>query len=60
MYHLDGVVHHLGGSLAQGHYLAYIRLSNNTWRRYNDAAVSKVPQKEALGKNALLLSYTRR
>lgn len=63
VYALNGTVHHKGSTINSGHYVAYVRMGNNskTWRCYNDANVKDgVDEDEALSKDALMLSYTRR
>ncbi|CAB1114379.1 unnamed protein product [Ectocarpus sp. CCAP 1310/34] len=60
MYDLTGVVHHIGQTTNKGHYVAFVRLPGQWWRRYDDAKVTEVVASQALTKNALILSYTRR
>ena len=65
-YHLQAVVHHLGGSLASGHYTADVFVpepaapDSGSWLRYNDDQVSRISQVQALGmqREAYLLVYT--
>ncbi|CAN0055028.1 unnamed protein product, partial [Ectocarpus sp. 4 AP-2014] len=60
MYDLTGVVHHIGQTINNGHYVAFVRLPGQRWRRYDDAKVNEVVDSQVLTKNALILSYTRR
>ncbi|CAM9357548.1 unnamed protein product [Ectocarpus sp. 12 AP-2014] len=60
MYDLTGVVHHIGQTTNKGHYVAFVRLPGQWWRRYDDAKVTEVVDSQVLTKNALILSYTRR
>ena len=63
-YRLQAVVHHLGGSLASGHYTADAwgpePAPGGAWLRYNDDQVSRISQGHALGmeREAYLLVYT--
>lgn len=60
MYDLTGVVHHSGPTTNKGHYVAFVRLPGQGWRRYDDANITTVADKRVLTNNALILSYTRR
>ena len=39
-YELQSVVAHLGGTMASGHYVAYVRQPDETWARCDDTVVS--------------------
>ncbi|CAN0230878.1 unnamed protein product [Ectocarpus fasciculatus] len=60
VYDLTGVVHHIGERTNSGHYVAFVRLTEQTWRRYSDGQVTPAQEQDVRSKNALILSYTRR
>lgn len=56
VYKLISVVLH-EGKLDEGHYTAFGRCSDNSWKKFDDDKVQEVNQKEVCHKNAYLLFY---
>lgn len=59
-YELLAVVVHVGLSSISGHYFCYIRTAPDTWYRFDDSKVSRVPEATALSQDAYILFYTRK
>lgn len=59
MYDLQAVVHHLGTAHG-GHYMTFVRDTNDSWIRYNDANVSTVTGFNVLTSGAYVLSCAKR
>ena len=55
-YRVMGVVVHIGPSIAQGHYVCYVRAGEN-WMKANDETVTTVRFKSVRRKKAYLLFY---
>ncbi|CAN0314329.1 unnamed protein product, partial [Ectocarpus fasciculatus] len=47
-YGLDGVVYHVGKTIGEGHFTACVRMSEKTWRHYNDATYKNVSPNDVL------------
>lgn len=58
MCRLSGVVEHQG-SMAGGHYIAYVSGKDGVWYRVSDDHVSQCDADRALGANAFLLFYAK-
>jgi ubiquitin carboxyl-terminal hydrolase 36/42 len=58
-YKLSSVLVHNGNSIYAGHYLCYVRVSENNWYCFNDANVKKVNESEVLKQTPYLLLYEK-
>ena len=59
LYKLVGTVNHTG-VVDSGHYVAYIvSPDHNSWFKFDDAMVTKVPSSTVLSSNAYMLFYER-
>ena len=60
--HLRAVLEHRGGSMANGHYVAYVRAldGSNTWRLQDDGTSSDVPFSQVSAADGYVFLYTRR
>ena len=58
LYHLTGVVCHIGQSLANGHYVAYV-LAEEKWLLADDKTVQQVPYRTVKSQEVYLLFYVR-
>lgn len=48
IYDLIGVIVHIGQGLRSGHYISYVRATNNEWYSCNDSIVKKVKIEDVL------------
>jgi ubiquitin carboxyl-terminal hydrolase 22/27/51 len=60
LYDLFAVVTHVGQSLNNGHYIAYVRRGDDGFFRCDDAAVSAVTDDDVAAEQGYLLFYIRR
>ncbi|CAD6642949.1 BAH_G0041910.mRNA.1.CDS.1 [Saccharomyces cerevisiae] len=59
IYELIGIVSHKG-TVNEGHYIAFCKISGGQWFKFNDSMVSSISQAEVLKEQAYLLFYTIR
>lgn len=59
MYDLSAAVHH-SGSANGGHYIAFVRTTDDGWMCYNDANVFSVSVDKVLTAGAYILLYEKR
>lgn len=58
VYHLCGVLVHLGHTQHSGHYICFVKSSAGVWYEMDDDSVTKVSEKTVLSQQAYLLFYT--
>ena len=58
LYRLTGVVCHIGMSIANGHYIAYV-LAEEKWLKADDTTIREVRYETVKGKEVYLLFYVR-
>ena len=58
-YHLKGVLVHGGGSMHSGHYVAYVRGSQEQWHCCNDSYLSRASGQTVFSQQAYMLFYSR-
>ena len=46
MYEIQAVVTHLGNSVESGHYMAWVRETEDEWRKYDDDTVYEQPDEK--------------
>ena len=60
MYDVDGIIYHEGANSQSGHYAAFARVEGREWCWLDDKNATTVGTEQALGKEAYILSYTKR
>lgn len=56
LYELIGIISHTG-SVNEGHYVAFCKIENGEWFKFNDSMVTKILEKDVLKEQAYLLFY---
>jgi ubiquitin C-terminal hydrolase len=59
-YSLYSIITHIEDTCKQGHYISFVKSSNNEWYRCNDEMVSKVNAEDAYSTEAYLIVYYQR
>ena len=55
-YELYGIINHMGGCTG-GHYISYIKNTDNNWYNYDDEAVKTLQLEKVVTRNAYCLFY---
>lgn len=58
-YELFGIVCHIG-NVNTGHYIAYVKIRNEIWLKFDDAIVTRVPESVVKQANGYMLLYCAR